>query len=136
MRPFTTTSAVFLPSLVRDERIYAELCRAFERDPTMGAVRFADYGDTRALPLLARALREFEPEWESPFGLVGLADLVDAHERLGEPLPDDLKQHVDELKEEWDAHLARRQASEVKVKVGRNDPCPCGSGRKYKKCCW
>ncbi|MEK9660196.1 MAG: YchJ family metal-binding protein [Alphaproteobacteria bacterium] len=21
------------------------------------------------------------------------------------------------------------------VKVGRNDPCPCGSGQKYKKCC-
>jgi len=20
-------------------------------------------------------------------------------------------------------------------KVGRNDPCPCGSGRKYKSCC-
>ena len=19
--------------------------------------------------------------------------------------------------------------------VGRNDPCPCGSGNKYKKCC-
>lgn len=23
----------------------------------------------------------------------------------------------------------------MKLKVGRNDPCPCGSGRKYKKCC-
>jgi preprotein translocase subunit SecA len=23
-----------------------------------------------------------------------------------------------------------------KKKVGRNDPCPCGSGKKYKKCCW
>jgi preprotein translocase subunit SecA len=23
----------------------------------------------------------------------------------------------------------------AKKKVGRNDPCPCGSGRKYKKCC-
>jgi len=23
----------------------------------------------------------------------------------------------------------------VKKKVGRNDPCPCGSGKKYKKCC-
>ena len=24
----------------------------------------------------------------------------------------------------------------VKVeKVGRNDPCPCGSGKKFKKCC-
>ncbi|WP_349676117.1 MULTISPECIES: SEC-C metal-binding domain-containing protein [Spongiibacter] len=20
-------------------------------------------------------------------------------------------------------------------KVGRNDPCPCGNGRKFKKCC-
>lgn len=23
----------------------------------------------------------------------------------------------------------------VAPKIGRNDPCPCGSGRKYKKCC-
>jgi len=22
-----------------------------------------------------------------------------------------------------------------KKKIGRNDPCPCGSGKKYKKCC-
>lgn len=22
------------------------------------------------------------------------------------------------------------------AKTGRNDPCPCGSGKKYKKCCW
>jgi hypothetical protein len=21
------------------------------------------------------------------------------------------------------------------LKIGRNDPCPCGSGKKYKKCC-
>jgi uncharacterized protein YecA (UPF0149 family) len=21
------------------------------------------------------------------------------------------------------------------AKIGRNDPCPCGNGRKYKKCC-
>ncbi len=27
----------------------------------------------------------------------------------------------------------KRQAS-AKGKVGRNDPCPCGSGKKYKKC--
>lgn len=23
----------------------------------------------------------------------------------------------------------------ISSKVGRNDPCPCGSGQKYKKCC-
>ena len=22
-----------------------------------------------------------------------------------------------------------------RVKIGRNDPCPCGSGKKYKNCC-
>jgi preprotein translocase subunit SecA len=26
--------------------------------------------------------------------------------------------------------------SAKKDKVGRNDPCPCGSGKKYKKCCY
>jgi len=26
-------------------------------------------------------------------------------------------------------------AGSVAKKVGRNDPCPCGSGKKYKKCC-
>ena len=29
--------------------------------------------------------------------------------------------------------IARKPA--VSQKVGRNDPCPCGSGKKYKKCC-
>jgi preprotein translocase subunit SecA len=29
------------------------------------------------------------------------------------------------------AHAPRRETN----KVGRNEPCPCGSGRKYKKCC-
>lgn len=32
-----------------------------------------------------------------------------------------------------------RNASTTKLlskrKIGRNDPCPCGSGKKYKKCC-
>jgi uncharacterized protein len=29
----------------------------------------------------------------------------------------------------------RGEGVPVNVKAGRNDPCPCGSGRKYKKCC-
>lgn len=23
-----------------------------------------------------------------------------------------------------------------RMKVGRNEPCPCGSGKKFKKCCY
>lgn len=48
---------------------------------------------------------------------------------------------------QWDAIFSpekrkeiQKQWRESKVivntnKVGRNDPCPCGSGKKYKKCC-
>ena len=28
-----------------------------------------------------------------------------------------------------------QQRPAAKKKVGRNDPCPCGSGKKYKHCC-
>lgn len=48
--------------------------------------------------------------------------------------------------EEWDNILTPERRNEitkefrqskmaVSNKVGRNDPCPCGSGKKYKKCC-
>lgn len=49
---------------------------------------------------------------------------------------------VEEFKRE-ELRLAQRNTqmpgpSQAKPdpKVGRNDPCPCGSGKKYKKCCW
>jgi preprotein translocase subunit SecA len=43
--------------------------------------------------------------------------------------------------EESDIQRASRERSHkqqpirVEQKIGRNDPCPCGSGKKYKKCC-
>jgi hypothetical protein len=48
--------------------------------------------------------------------------------------------------EEWNGVLPEQRRKEltrefrlsrtaVSDKVGRNDPCPCGSGKKYKKCC-
>jgi len=50
-----------------------------------------------------------------------------------------------ELKE-WDDLLSAEERASIRkkynedhravsTKVGRNDPCPCGSGKKYKKCC-
>lgn len=48
---------------------------------------------------------------------------------------------------QWDKHLSverrkelyKEQKSSTTVvkekKIGRNEPCPCGSGKKYKKCC-
>ena len=31
--------------------------------------------------------------------------------------------------------VGERPVVREEPKVGRNDPCPCGSGKKYKKCC-
>ncbi|MCL2166154.1 MAG: SEC-C metal-binding domain-containing protein [Clostridiales bacterium] len=30
---------------------------------------------------------------------------------------------------------AEKKQPAVSGKIGRNDLCPCGSGKKYKKCC-
>ncbi|MCL6559318.1 MAG: SEC-C domain-containing protein, partial [Firmicutes bacterium] len=33
------------------------------------------------------------------------------------------------------AEGGQKQPVRKESKIGRNDPCPCGSGKKYKKCC-
>lgn len=36
-----------------------------------------------------------------------------------------------------EGRLEQKETKKIEEeKVGRNDPCPCGSGKKYKKCCW
>ncbi len=48
-----------------------------------------------------------------------------------------LKAEREKKEKNWSESLKLGKKSDpVKVeKVGRNDPCPCGSGKKYKKCC-
>jgi SEC-C motif domain protein len=34
-----------------------------------------------------------------------------------------------------DGRMSHQPFRRDQPKIGRNDPCPCGSGKKYKKCC-
>ena len=34
-----------------------------------------------------------------------------------------------------DGTIKRKPVNRASRKIGRNDPCPCGSGKKYKNCC-
>ncbi len=43
---------------------------------------------------------------------------------------------IEQLKKYAGINLSHLIASARENKQGRNDPCPCGSGRKFKKCCW
>ena len=37
--------------------------------------------------------------------------------------------------DKWSENKPPIPISEIPAKTGRNEPCPCGSGKKYKKCC-
>lgn len=57
-----------------------------------------------------------------------------------EPIVDKLKHLVEEkeeakLERERLALMPKKPFVREEPRVGRNDPCPCGSGKKYKKCC-
>ena len=64
--------------------------------------------------------------------------LVNLYNDMGKP--DKAKEYADiyaKLRPATTAGIAAAtKASPVRVvKIGRNEPCPCGSGKKYKKCC-
>jgi len=61
---------------------------------------------------------------------------------IGGRIPSELsdKRMAEGLRPQLDTHITSFAPSadiqEIsKQKIGRNDPCPCGSGKKYKKCC-
>ena len=98
-----------------------------------------------------RAVRLAEEEWRA--GGQEIADLLApirafteetnwyAH-ALGddaevERLRDSIAPNVRAIHEKWLAGRSAPQppARHDRPRVGRNDPCPCGSGKKYKRCC-
>jgi uncharacterized protein len=80
--------------------------------------------------------------------LAGEVDLVGEEDSNGKVIDDPaphlrrcregLDDTVHEANQYWTAWRRKRMAAPVASrppKIGRNEPCPCGSGRKYKKCC-
>jgi hypothetical protein len=82
----------------RDDRIFAALIEAFNESAFVGASYLDDYGEPRAVPFIDRAIQAFEPGRGPESTSVELAALVATRERLGGPLPDTLKAHVDQLR--------------------------------------
>ena len=76
---------------------------------------------------------------------LGLRQLEERMNKLAEGLEDeereivhsafDLRLEMAGKKTRFTSSPEHEHAPATSVKVGRNDPCPCGSGKKYKKCC-
>ena len=123
---------------VKDDRILAALLRVYEDDPEYEAMLLADYGDAQILPRLQQDIEALIPDFDNRASRDSLPLSDHFVDHLGGELPPELQTRVDGWVAQWEA---RREPPPKLVvassgpKVGRNDPCPCGSGKKYKKCC-
>lgn len=54
---------------------------------------------------------------------------------LLEKMPEAQRKTVESFFKQTAAEPTPRQMSRRPPKVGRNEPCLCGSGKKFKKCC-
>jgi uncharacterized protein len=84
-------------------------------------------------------------QWYRPIGLLGeesfsadqddLTKTPEQREQLAQQIEDSLVS----IHAFWlplrEAIYERETSQRMRTKVGRNEPCPCGSGKKFKKCC-
>jgi len=84
-------------------------------------------------------------QWYRPIGLLGeeafsadqdeLTQTPQQREQLAQQIEDSLANiHAFWLPLRVAVH-ERQTSQRLRKKVGRNEPCPCGSGKKFKKCC-
>ncbi|WP_293501642.1 UPF0149 family protein [Roseateles sp.] len=83
--------------------------------------------------------------WFRPIALLGEDEFSADQDELTETpamraeLAQQIPQAVLDLHAHWlpyrRAVAERTMARSMQTKVGRNEPCPCGSGKKFKKCC-
>jgi SEC-C motif len=132
-----TLCAILANLGVRDERVWQALARCFAAEPSLSAGLLAAYGDHRALPLLERAIFAFDIRGPSPLARLDLELLVQAYVELAGELPPELTRHADSLLELLPQSRDRAPSPRppANTRIGRNDPCPCGSGKKHKRCC-
>ena len=93
-------------------------------------------------PLLADARGA---AWFRPIGLLGQENFSPNQDELTrtpeqrQVLAKQIEDSVRRIHAFWlpmrQAVAERLQARHLSTKVGRNEPCPCGSGKKFKKCC-
>lgn len=129
--------------------------------PCWATVRYSDseefddaemwaYGFTEGVKLSQAAWQTLLDDtdgqrWYRPMGLLGEDDFSadqDALTRTPEQraaLAAEIEASLLHIHAFWlprrQALGGRQQAQRMSTKVGRNEPCPCGSGKKFKKCC-
>ena len=149
--PFRDDLACVFAGLQVDRRVvFQVLVKNLVDNPILGAKNLARYGDPEALdalhPMLNRLLLMVP---ETPSRIDEAEAVAEAIEDLGGDLQPNQQEQLEVFRERKDG--AREILERVKKGVGdhhhpdthvnkhdigRNDPCWCGSGAKYKHCHW
>jgi uncharacterized protein len=130
-------------------------------EPLWGTVQYEDLGEFDDAEMWAYGFCEgvklnpaaWQPlmndpqsvRWYRPIGLLGDDDFSPDQDALTrtpaqrQALAKEIAPCLTKIHAYWlplrHAVAERHQAQRMSSKVGRNDPCPCGSGKKFKKCC-
>lgn len=104
---------VYLPKELDEEHAATLMALSFFSSTELAEAFLAESGDPdRSLDKLAETMRRVFPDAVAEYAHIGQS----------------ISAVVSETK-------ARSRQPRRRVKIGRNEPCPCGSGRKYKVCC-
>ncbi|PKP60828.1 MAG: hypothetical protein CVT88_01740 [Candidatus Altiarchaeales archaeon HGW-Altiarchaeales-1] len=133
-----------------------ELCKQFlreEEDKLLISLALPDIAEIRNKELFELVKESHERCDTGPFRICDMDDLKDLYEGTGTH-----KEYIRCTSNLWD-HFSDKnlnyyferyyggrktekypdvvsdEKNKKREKTGRNDPCPCGSGKKYKKCC-
>jgi preprotein translocase subunit SecA len=103
------------------------------------------------MQILERPAEFGAPEGPAPEGSEAGVPVLQGGDGNGHRPPRSVATSIDELEEAFQRRKRReleqarmagageyqpvQQVVRGSAKIGRNDPCPCGSGKKYKKCC-
>lgn len=125
--------------IVSEEYIYLliECCTVFEKDEKIIQKLIEEL--KKSSPDGKKTATQIEKNRKEYDDLLDLTDDFDLSEVFGVPdnfnLPDNFNV-PGAVDSDWlDGIIAQQPYIREQPKIGRNDPCPCGSGKKYKKCC-
>jgi uncharacterized protein len=121
-----TTPEIICPEPDKPAQEAVDFCRGYVHGARMHETWHQDEPATKKLFPFEALAKETAASLDADGNPVADAAAWTAvqRERLGS--------YVAEIHAYWQA---KRQVVHATPKVGRNDPCPCGSGKKHKKCC-
>ena len=133
---------VLSKSGIKNGEILATLIQELNFGSDLSPMYLADYGDPAALPALSEKFNQLNLNHENLFFNHIFSEFQDAIIRLGGKLSPEqekklrrAKSLLNKMANIFRSRLIENSERSAAKKTGRNEPCTCGSGKKFKKCC-